>query len=89
VVEEEVDIEILAAHFEVYLLADECEASPELDEELADVREQALCQLGFRGIVGQGEEVEVVGSFSTSLARSDCGAGNVRVKFVRALPWRL
>ena len=49
-VEEEVDVEVLAADFEPDLLADEGEAGPELDEELPDVGEEPSLELLLLGL---------------------------------------
>ena len=85
-IEEEVDVEILAADLEPDLLADEREAGPELDQELPDVGEEPFLERLLLGLVGERQELKLYGSFSVSRARSDWGAGRVRSKFVWALP---
>ena len=44
VIEEQVDVEVLAADLEVNLLPDEREAGPEFEEELPDVGEESLLE---------------------------------------------
>src|SRR5262249_59038057 len=59
-VEEEIDVEVLASDVEVNLPADEGEANTELEEELLDVIDEGLLHLAFPCIVGDREEVEEV-----------------------------
>jgi len=60
VVEEEIDVEVLAPDVEVNLPADEGEAYTELEEKLLDVVDEGLLHLAFPCIVGDREEVEEV-----------------------------
>jgi hypothetical protein len=56
-VKQQVDVKILAADFEVDVFADESEADSALQQELADVSEQAALYLALVDIVGQPEEI--------------------------------
>lgn len=60
-IEQQVDIVVLAAHFQGNLLADKGEARAQLQQELADVVEQGPLQLPLGCFGAEGEEVEVVG----------------------------
>lgn len=61
VVEEQVEIEILATDFEVVLTADECEALAEFENERPEVVEQAALQLPLGNVIRDVEELEAVG----------------------------
>lgn len=61
VVEEQVEVEVVAPHLEVHLAADEGEAGTEFQEQLAQVLQQAAVDVTLAGVLGQAEEVEVVG----------------------------
>ena len=63
VVEEQVDEEVIASHFQVNLPSDIGEPGAELEEELGDVIDQGLLDLPFAGVLLQAEEVELVGVF--------------------------
>jgi hypothetical protein len=52
-VKQQIDVEILAADFEVYLLSHKSETGAQFDEELADVCEQPFFQFAFSGLVSQ------------------------------------
>jgi hypothetical protein len=59
-IEEQVDVKILAAHLETHLLADEREARAKLDEELADVGQQPFLKGFLLELVGDRQELELV-----------------------------
>ena len=54
VVEEQVQVEVFAADFEVILAADEAESGSHLQKELAQVVQQATFQVAFAGIFAEG-----------------------------------
>lgn len=87
-VEEQVEVEVLAVDLQVDLLADEREPGAKLQQEPADVVEQAPLDVAFGGVFAQGEEIEVVWSLSNCAARSDWGLGRVDLKLLIDLPWR-
>src|SRR5262249_60680869 len=60
VVEEEIEVEVLAPDVEVNLPADEGEADAELDEKLLDMVDEGLLHLAFPCIVGDREEGDQV-----------------------------
>ena len=60
-VEEQVDIKGLVADHQRNLAADEGEAAAQLEQQIAEVEQQAAFELALLIVVGQGEEVEVVG----------------------------
>lgn len=62
-VEEQVEVEVLAAHLQMHLAADEREAGAQLEQQLAQVLQEAAMEIAFAGVFGQAEKVEVVGVF--------------------------
>lgn len=54
VIEQQVELEVLASDFERYLAADESETYAELDQELAQVHEQSPFEVAFLCLVGEG-----------------------------------
>jgi hypothetical protein len=88
VIKEQVDVEVPLADLEMNLTSDEREAGAQLQQELRDVRDERGLELALLGLGAEREEVEAVGSFNVSRARSDCGLGNRCSKFVTALPSR-
>jgi hypothetical protein len=65
VVEEQIEIEVLAADLEMNLPADEGEASSELEEKLRDVLDERSLELDLAGFLADAEEVEVIGVLET------------------------
>src|SRR5438046_1581705 len=59
-IEEQVDVEILAFDFEVNLAADESEADAQLKQEFLDMVYEPLLQLPFAGVAGQREKIKGV-----------------------------
>src|SRR5262249_23809200 len=59
-IEEEIEVEVFAPDFEPVLLADEGEAHAELEEELADMFDEASFEIALFGLSGEREEVECV-----------------------------
>jgi hypothetical protein len=72
-IEEEVEIEVLSADFQVILAADEGKADPEFQEKLAKVIQKPSLQIPFLRLVRQRQEIErfqdkgmfVIGSLGT------------------------
>ena len=62
-VEEEIDEEIVASHFERHLPSHECEASSEFDEEVGDVLNEGGFDGAFFGLFAKPEKIESVGIF--------------------------
>ena len=87
-VEEEVQSEVLASNCERNLAADEGEADTEFDQELPQLGEKPSLQIALLRLRRERQEIEVVWSFKSSCARSDCDFGSVAWKFVTAFPCR-
>src|SRR5262249_9435495 len=60
VIEQQIDVEVLAIHHEMHLLPHESETRAELDEKFADVCEEPLFQLSLGNRLTKREEIEVV-----------------------------
>jgi len=67
-VEEEIELEILASNFQRNLAPDEGEAHAELDQELAKMRKQSVLEIALLRLLRQSKEVEVVGIFENLLS---------------------
>ena len=87
-VEEQVEVEVPAAHLDVNLATHEGEADVKLHEELLHVVEEPLLEITFQNVLGEGEEVEDVRVLEGLLTRSDSRGSSVSAKFARARPWR-
>lgn len=61
VVEEEVEVEVLAAHLQVVLAADKGEAHPQLEHEVLEVRDEPALEVALVGLWAEAQEVEAVG----------------------------
>lgn len=70
VVEEQVEVELTVTDVEPVLAAYEGEATPEFQEELLQVGEQACLQLALMKGLLQGQEVEEVGIFEQALGQA-------------------
>jgi len=68
-VEEEVDVVILTGHLEVVLAADKGEALSKLEDQGADVFQQAAFKLALRHLGAECQEVEAVGVFDELLGK--------------------
>jgi hypothetical protein len=60
VIEKQVDEELVAAHVQQHLPADEGEAGTQFQQELGDVLHQRAFDLALLRLVGQAQEVEAV-----------------------------
>ena len=69
VVEEQVEVEILAADLKVVLVADEGKAQPQLQQEGAQMLDQRPLQVALVGLRAQAEEVEGVRVFQQLLGQ--------------------
>lgn len=75
VVEEEVDPVVLAGTPKGILAAGKRKVGAEFKEELLDVLDQAVFDVFFAGILGQGEEIEVVRILKNLLDKIGLGSG--------------
>ena len=62
-IEKEVDVEIVASHFERNLPSNEGEAGPEFDEELGDVLDEGGFDGAFFSLFAESQKIEAVGVF--------------------------
>jgi len=74
VIEEQVEIEFIAAHLKTVLAADEGEAHPESQKELPEMLQEPAFQISFVTIRAKHQEIEVVGIFRNL-------AGQVRLRW--------
>jgi hypothetical protein len=63
VIEEQVDVEVVATDLHVILAANEREADAEFEQELADVCEQLTFEVALARLAVERQKVEVVGVF--------------------------
>ncbi len=73
VVEEQIDEELVARDLEPELAADKGETGAQLEQEAGDVADEGVFNLPLVGIVGEAEEIEVVGIFECFLSQSGVG----------------
>ena len=74
-VEEKIEPVVLAGDFEGNLAADEGEAGSEFEEEFLDVLDEAGFEFALTGVLGQREEIEVVGIFQELLGQVGLRSG--------------
>ena len=60
VIEQQVDVKVVAADFEVHLAADEGESDAEFEKEITNMLQQTALQLTFLGVVCEGEKVKII-----------------------------
>lgn len=75
--EQQVEVEVVPAHVEVHLPADEREAGAEFPQGFDDAIHQRLFQVPLGGLIGQLEEVEDVGVFRDLLRELRLGSGEL------------
>ena len=89
VVEEKIELKIVASDFERHLVTDEGEADAELDEELAQMPEEPPFEVAFLGIVGEREEIEIVRVLKELLREVGLWRWQRRLKVRQRLPFPL
>ncbi len=68
-IEQEIDLEIFAAHFQGVLTADKREADAELQEKLPNVLQETALKVFFMSFAGEGQEIKVVWIFEKLLGQ--------------------
>ncbi len=86
-IEEQINVVVLVTDGQSELVTNKSEPRTELNEELAQMGQQGILKLPLADVIRKTQKIEE-GSFNMSRARSDWGAGNVRLKFVTACPFR-
>ena len=86
VVEEKVEIVVLAADFHVVLASHEGESLAEFKKELPQMIEKRPLQLVLADVVGESEEVEMVGILHQLARQIGLGRGQCAVKIGECLP---
>ena len=87
-VEEEVDTEVLPAHFERILTADKRKADPQLQKELPDVLQEPGLEIPFLSLLRKCQEIEVVRVLQELLGQVGLWGRKRRLKLVSAFPCR-
>ena len=88
VVEEQVDEEFVASHFEPHLASQEREPRTQLKEEARDMAHQRELDVALVGLFAESEKVEVVRILEDLRCHRGVLSGSRCAKLVTAAPWR-